>query len=157
MSTAKISLFRRSARLLGPLSTSLSDILHRFTPIDGQDQSQPLPYNPADPIPKQITTSVQKSLANLHTTYLDSYLLHSPFATWKQTLEAWNTLAALQDAGTVRLIGVSNTYSAAMVLRLSAVRAVQVVQNRWFEGNGWDADVRAVCRDKGIMYQYACF
>ena len=100
---------------------------------------------------------MQKSLANLHTTYLDSYLLHSPFPTWEQTLEAWQTLAALQDAGTVRLIGVSNIHSAAMVLRLSAVRAVQVVQNRWYEGNGWDADVHAVCRKQGIMYQYVCF
>ena len=135
----------------------LPDTLYRFTPIDGQDRSQPIPYNPTDPIPKQITTSVQKSLANLHTTYLDSYLLHSPFPTWEQTLEAWQTLAALQDAGTVRLIGVSNIYSAAMVLRLSAVRAVQVVQNRWYEGNGWDADVHAVCRKQGIMYQYVCF
>ncbi|KAF8971226.1 NADP-dependent oxidoreductase domain-containing protein [Flammula alnicola] len=125
----------------------------KYTPIGGQDTSQPLPYNPSDPISKQIATSCQKSLANLHTTYIDSYLLHSPLPTMEQTLEAWHALMKLQDEGKVRLIGVSNTYDVRILAALSKARKVQVVQNRWHEGNNWDQKVFNYCKELGIMYQ----
>ena len=125
----------------------------RFTPIGGQDTTKPIPYNPSDPISQQITTSCQKSLANLHTTYIDSYLLHSPFPTIEQTLEAWHTLMKLQDEGKVRMIGVSNTYDVKILAALQKARKVQVVQNRWYEGNKWDKQVFNYCLQHEIMYQ----
>jgi len=125
----------------------------KYTPISGQDQSKPLPYDPSDSISKQIQASCKKSLSNLHTTYLDSYILHSPLPTIEQTLEAWNTLMELQDEGTVRLIGVSNTYDVRILQVLQKARKVQVVQNRWYEGNDWDQKVFNYCREFGIMYQ----
>ncbi|KAF9501697.1 Aldo/keto reductase [Pleurotus eryngii] len=118
----------------------------KFTPIGGQDTSKPLPYDPSDPLPAQIKSSFLTSLANLRTTYIDSYLLHSPLSTKARTLEAWRTLIGLQDAGKVRMIGVSNVYDV-------DEREVQVVQNRWYEGNGWDKDVYGYCRAHGILYQ----
>ncbi|PSR75269.1 hypothetical protein PHLCEN_2v9235 [Hermanssonia centrifuga] len=62
---------------------------------------------------------------------------------------------ALQDAGKVKYIGVSNSYDVSLLEALEADggRRVQVVQNRWFEGNGWDAEVLAYCRKHGIQYQ----
>lgn len=125
----------------------------RFTSISGQDTTQPLPYDPSDTIPKQITTSFTKSLTNLRTTYLDSYILHSPFRTLEQTIEAWKTLSILQDEGKVKLIGISNTYDVRVLAALCKVRQVQVVQNRWYEGNDWDKGVLGFCREHGIMYQ----
>jgi diketogulonate reductase-like aldo/keto reductase len=59
----------------------------------------------------------------------------------------------LQDAGQVKKIGVSNTYDLGVLRALSAVRQVQVVQNRWHEGNRWDKDICAYCRHHGIEYQ----
>jgi len=112
-----------------------------------------IPYNPSDSISQQITTSCEKSLNNLHTTYLDSYLLHSPLPTIEETLEAWHTLIKLQDEGKVRIIGLSNTYDVKKLAALQKVRKVQVVQNRWYEGNGWDKPVLNYCREHGIMYQ----
>lgn len=129
----------------------------RFTPIGGQDITKPIPYNASDPISQQITTSCQKSLANLRTTYLDSYLLHSPLPTIEQTLEAWHTLMKLQDEGKVRMIGLSNTYDVRILAALQKVRTVQVVQNRWYEGNHWDEQVLNYCREHEIMYQCVCF
>jgi len=126
----------------------------RYTPIGGQDTSKPLPYDPYDPISKQIQSSCRKSLSNLRTTYLDSYILHSPLPTIEQTLEAWHTLMQLQDEGTVRLIGVSNTYDVRILQALQKARKVQVVQNRWYEGNNWDQKVFNYCKELGIMYQY---
>ncbi|CAA7260657.1 unnamed protein product [Cyclocybe aegerita] len=125
----------------------------KYTPIGGQDRTKPPPYNPSDSIPNQILASIQKSLSNLHTTYLDSYLLHSPLPTIEQTLEAWTTLRQLQDEGKVRLIGVSNTYDVRVLAALQKMRKVQVVQNRWYEGNEWDQAVARYCRENGIMYQ----
>ncbi|KAF9446559.1 Aldo/keto reductase [Macrolepiota fuliginosa MF-IS2] len=125
----------------------------KFSPVSGQDTTQPIPYNPSDPIRKQIIASFTKSLTNLHTTYLDSYLLHSPLQTDQQTLEAWQTLSTLQDEGKVKLIGVSNTYDVRILATLCKVRKVQVVQNRWYEGNGWDKSVFGFCKEHGIMYQ----
>ncbi|KAI6021524.1 NADP-dependent oxidoreductase domain-containing protein [Pisolithus microcarpus] len=67
--------------------------------------------------------------------YLDSYLLHSPLRTMDATLEAWSALIAAQDAGTVHKIGISNVYDARVLVALGQLRKVQVVQNRWYEGN----------------------
>ena len=127
----------------------------RFTSLGGQDRTKPLPYNPSDPLPTQIQTSVQNSLRNLRTTYLDSLLLHSPLSRITDTVAAWRVLVALQGAGTVRTIGVSNTYDVRILERLArdTGRPVQVVQNRWFEGNGWDREVCRYCREHGIQYQ----
>ena len=127
----------------------------RYTPIDGQDLTKPIPYNPSDPIAKQVLSSCQKSLENLGTTYLDSYILHSPLPTLEQTLEAWKTLGQLQDEGKVRLIGVSNTYDVRILASLGKARKVQVVQNRWYEGNEWDQKVFNYCKENGILYQWA--
>ncbi|KAF4567409.1 hypothetical protein EYR40_006408 [Pleurotus pulmonarius] len=125
----------------------------RFTPINGQDTAKPLPYDPSTPIPEQIKASFRTSLANLRTTYVDSYLLHSPLSTKARTLEAWRALMGLQDAGMVRMIGVSNVYDVGVLRALAKEREVQVVQNRWYEGNEWDRDVYGYCRAHGILYQ----
>jgi len=125
----------------------------KYTPIAGQDLTKPIPYNPSDSITKQVRSSCQKSLANLGTTYLDSYILHSPLPSLEQTLEAWQALAQLQDEGKVKLIGVSNTYNVKTLAALDKARKVQVVQNRWYEGNVWDPKVFNYCKKNGIMYQ----
>ncbi len=128
----------------------------RYTPIGGQDPSQPLPYDPQADIPSQIQASVQTSLKNLRTTYLDSLLLHSPLHTVAETVTAWRTLVGLQDSGLVRKIGVSNTYDVGILEALEGEggRRTDVVQNRWFEGNQWNNDVWAYCVRHGIQYQY---
>ncbi|KAF8547282.1 Aldo/keto reductase, partial [Imleria badia] len=97
------------------------------------------------------------SLHNLRTSYIDSYLLHSPLRTMKATLEAWRALMATQDAGTVCKIGVSNMYNVHILAALGELRKVQVVQNRWYEGNMWDPDVWQYCKDHGIEYQFMTF
>ncbi|KAJ3489139.1 hypothetical protein NLI96_g2335 [Meripilus lineatus] len=127
----------------------------KYTPIGGQDRSKPLPYDPLSRIETQINSSFQKSLSNLHTTYLDSLLLHSPMDTLSRTITAWRTLMSLQDSGQVKFIGVSNTYDVSVLeaLERDGGRRVQIVQNRWFEGNRWDKEVFQYCKDNDIQYQ----
>ena len=51
------------------------------------------------------------------------------------------------------MIGVSNVYDVHILEEMETVRRVQVVQDRWYEGNGWDKGVVKYCKEKGIMYQ----
>ncbi|KAJ7647013.1 NADP-dependent oxidoreductase domain-containing protein, partial [Roridomyces roridus] len=125
----------------------------KYTPIGGQTTSKPLPYDPATSITTQVNASFKTSLSQLHTNYLDSYIIHSPLPTLEETLEAWAALGALQDAGHIRKIGVSNTYDVRVLQALAAVRPIQVVQNRWHEKNRWDREVCRYCKDQGIEYQ----
>jgi diketogulonate reductase-like aldo/keto reductase len=75
--------------------------------------------------------------------------------TYAKTLEAWRVLIGFQDEGRVRVIGLSNTYDPSFLTRLGedSGRAVQVVQNRWYERNGWDREVVEWCRANGAQYQ----
>ncbi|KAG8214099.1 NADP-dependent oxidoreductase domain-containing protein [Butyriboletus roseoflavus] len=125
----------------------------KFTPIGGQDLGKPIPYDTKDAIKDQIATSLRVSLRNLRTSYIDSYLLHSPLRTMQATLEAWRALMAAQDAGIVRKIGVSNVYDVGVLTALGELRKVQVVQNRWYEGNMWDPEVWRYCKEHGNEYQ----
>ncbi|KAI0081940.1 Aldo/keto reductase [Panus rudis PR-1116 ss-1] len=127
----------------------------KFTPLGGQDTTKPLPYDPNSRLETQVRTSFQTSLSNLRTTYIDSLLLHSPLNSIAHTITVWKQLVALQDSGQVKFIGVSNTYDVATLeaLEREGGRRVQVVQNRWFEGNQWDKAVLDYCRKNGIQYQ----
>ena len=91
----------------------------------------------------------------MHTTYLDSYILHSPLETYAKTLEAWRVLISFRDEGRVRRIGLSNTYDQTLLARLSedSGHTVQIVQNRWYERNEWDREVVKWCRANGAQYQ----
>ncbi|TCD65340.1 hypothetical protein EIP91_002778 [Steccherinum ochraceum] len=129
----------------------------KYTSISGQDRKKPLPYDPTTDIGTQVRASVQKSLENLKTTYLDSLLLHSPLddAPYPKTILAWKTLMVLQEEKTVRHIGVSNTYDVATLdaLHRGGGKMVEVVQNRWYQGNNWDPEVLNYCVANRIQYQ----
>ncbi|KAH9047915.1 Aldo/keto reductase [Lactarius hengduanensis] len=112
----------------------------KFTSINGQDTSQPLPYDPSSTVEVQVRSSFATSLRQLRTTYLDSYILHSPLDTYATTLQAWRILVTLQDEGCVRAIGLTGA-------------SVQVVQNRWYERNGWDREVVKWCHANNAQYQ----
>lgn len=63
-------------------------------------------------------------------------------------------LITLQSQGKIRKIGVSNTYDVGILQALEQEgKAVQVVQNRWHEGNEWDKVVVQYCMERGIQYQ----
>ncbi|KAG8735203.1 hypothetical protein FRC10_010885 [Ceratobasidium sp. 414] len=124
----------------------------KYTPISGHDISQAIPYDPSTPIPTQIRTSFARSLANLRTSWLDSYILHSPLDTPLRTKQAWSALCDLRNEGVVKRIGLSNTYDVETLRMLHALGKIDVVQNRWYEGNAWDREVVAYCLGEGIVY-----
>jgi hypothetical protein len=81
----------------------------KFTSLNGQDPNN-IPYDRNAPLSEQVKQSLEKSLENLQTTYLDSLIMHSPMNTVKDTLTVWKLFEEFVSEGKVRYIGLSNTY-----------------------------------------------
>jgi diketogulonate reductase-like aldo/keto reductase len=126
----------------------------KFTPLSGQDPAR-IPYDPKAPLAEQVRQSFAVSLRNLRTDYLDCLVLHSPLPSARQTLEVWQTMESLVDARGVRQLGVSNCYQLEELEALydSARFKPTVVQNRFYADTGYDREIRAFCRQHGIIYQ----
>jgi diketogulonate reductase-like aldo/keto reductase len=126
----------------------------KFTSLSGQDPNR-IPYNARAPLPEQIAESVDVSLQNLQTDYLDCLLLHSPMPTMTQTLEAWRTLESCVDAGKIRRLGISNCYDLRDLERLFGAARIRptVLQNRFYAETNYDTEIRTFCRSHQITYQ----
>src|SRR5262249_16087698 len=69
-------------------------------------------------------------------------------------LGVWRAMQALRDEGRVRLLGVSNVALDQLAAICEASdRPPAFVQNRCYACSGWDGEVRAFCRARGIVYQ----
>lgn len=127
----------------------------KFTHLGGQDHR--LPYDPKAPVGTQVRQSFERSLEHLGVERLDSYVLHGPSrreGLAREDLEAWRAMEALHAEGRVALLGVSNMTRAQIELLLAEAAVVPAfVQNRCYARTGWDRAVRALCRERGIVYQ----
>ncbi len=85
--------------------------------------------NYRDSTPKRVTESIEKSLRNLGTDYVDVYLVHWPdrATPFDQTMRALDDLV---KAGKVRAVGLSN-FKLAEIEACMAARRVDVVQYCW--------------------------
>ena len=127
----------------------------KFTPRAGQDHR--LPYDPNAPLADQVEQSFERSLAHLGTDAIDSYVLHGPTqrtqlgdADW----EIWRAMEGLYRAGKTRYLGISNVHFAQLEALCDGADVMpRFVQNRCFARRRWDADIRALCAERGIIYQ----
>jgi diketogulonate reductase-like aldo/keto reductase len=126
----------------------------KFTPVDGQDPKQ-VPYDRDAPLAEQVAQSIEVSLRNLQTSYLDCLVLHSPLESMTDTQEVWQAMQASFESGIVRQLGISNCYDISVLSQLHRWAEVKpaVVQNRFYARTGYDVDIRAFCRQHGISYQ----
>ncbi|HJT21304.1 MAG TPA: aldo/keto reductase [Nitrospira sp.] len=127
----------------------------KFTPVNGQDHRTP--YDAKADITTQVQQSFASSLSHLHTDYLDSYVLHGPYARRglaEEDWEVWAAIEALYEAGGTKLIGVSNVSAEQLALLCERTgHRPMIVQNRCYAAFGWDREVRALCRAHRIVYQ----
>jgi diketogulonate reductase-like aldo/keto reductase len=126
----------------------------KYTSLGGQDPKT-VPYNPTDPLPLQVQTSLRVSLQNLRTDYLDSLVLHSPLPTMEETLTVWRTMESFVEAGQVKQLGISNCYDLGTFQDLyeQAVVKPTVLQNRFRAETAFDTELRAYCKAHGVTYQ----
>lgn len=127
----------------------------KFTYRNGQDHR--LPYDPDAPPREQVRQSFASSLEHLRVTTIDSYVLHGPSrrrGLGDVDREVWRAMEELHAAGSATRLGISNV-ALDQLEELLAFAAVppSFVQNRCYARTRWDAEVRAVCRANGIVYQ----
>jgi diketogulonate reductase-like aldo/keto reductase len=127
----------------------------KFTYVNSQDHR--LPYDPSADLPTQVRQSFASSLEHLQIEMLDSYVLHGPSRSvglGRVDIEVWRTMEELHASGKTRFLGVSNVgLDQIEALCAAAATPPAFLQNRCFARDGWDAAVRAYCRDHGIVYQ----
>ena len=127
----------------------------KFTYARGQDHR--LPYDPSARPAEQVRQSVRRSLEHLGVDAIDSLVLHGPElgrGLTRNDDEVWRTLEELHDEDKVAFLGISNVSPSQLELLLARARvAPTFVQNRCYAVRGWDADVRAICGERGILYQ----
>jgi diketogulonate reductase-like aldo/keto reductase len=127
----------------------------KFTYASSQDHR--IPYDQKAGTRTQVRQSFQSSLDHLGLDRLDSYVLHGPshMYDWTNTdREAWEEMSAIYEEGSVDHLGVSNVSPIHLEKLLSSTRVKPAfVQNRCFAKTGWDKQVRAICKEYGILYQ----
>jgi len=126
----------------------------KFTPIDGQDINN-MPYEKDSSLPNQIRQSFEKSKENLHTNYIDSYILHSPLFPSSKLKLAWSTMESFYENKEVGQLGISNCYDLSVLKYLYENSKVKpsLVQNRFYAQTDYDVGIRKWCKEKGIIYQ----
>ena len=144
------------AALRGTLARTDLYLQTKFTPLSGQDPAR-IPYDPKAPLAEQVRQSLAVSLRNLGTDYLDCLVLHSPLPSRRRTQEVWRTMESMVESREVRQLGISNCYRLEELEALfdSARYKPAVVQNRFYADTGYDREIRAFCRQHGMIYQ--CF
>jgi diketogulonate reductase-like aldo/keto reductase len=143
-----------AASLDAELNRSDLYVQTKFTTVSGQDP-QRIPYDSTARLSEQVAQSFAASLRNLQTDYLDCLVLHSPIPDIRQANEVWQAMEALFDSGIVKQLGISNCYNADYLAHLYQTARIKpaVVQNRFYAETGYDRDIRAFCKQHGILYQ----
>jgi len=126
----------------------------KFTSYSGQDPKK-VPYDPHASLEDQIRQSLEVSLTNLKTDYLDTLVMHSPMNTVEETMVAWRVMESFVDAGKVKRLGMSNCYSYSKFLSIYDEARIKpsVLQNRLYADSNFDTDLREFCKEKTIWYQ----
>ncbi|KAK3623953.1 hypothetical protein LTR56_021314 [Elasticomyces elasticus] len=132
----------------------------KYTSVNGQDPSK-MPYDATTSITEQVHASIASSLQHLDSTaerpeevYIDCLVLHSPLPTQSQTREAWQAMES-HVPKQVRSLGISNLYELPALMALYELASIKpaVIQNRFYRATGYDRDIRAFCRERGMIYQ----
>lgn len=127
----------------------------KFTSVNGQDHRTP--YDASAKLSTQVRQSMDSSLCHLHTDHVDSYVLHGPFTRRGLTAsdwEVWTTMEELFAVGKSRILGVSNVNAEQLSEFCARAKTKpMLVQNRCYAIQGWDKEVRDICKTEGIIYQ----
>ena len=126
----------------------------KFTPIDGQDQSN-MPYLESDEIEVQVEKSFETSKKNLKTDFINAYILHSPVYPGSKLQKVWQKMEEFYDKKEVGALGISNCYDLDVLKYLynNARIKPSIVQNRFYAQSGYDKEIRAFCKQNNITYE----
>lgn len=125
----------------------------RFSPF--QDYLT-CPYDVNCPLALQVHRSLQVSLSDLQTSYVDVFFLHAPLQPFEDMLRVWNAMEhVVEDEGKAKQLGICNIHDIGLFQRLYQNTRIKptVVQNRLYANTKFDRDLRDFCVAKEIEYQ----
>jgi len=130
-----------------------------FVPWDGNDfVAQPKDPAGFQSLEDQVRCSIEQSLENLQTTYIDAVLFHNFRAKmhpYDEIIKAWRVLEEFQQKGTIRFLGLTNIHNADFLKQLhqdSKVKPV-IVQNRFHANRGFDVSLQETFDELKIHVQ----
>jgi diketogulonate reductase-like aldo/keto reductase len=126
----------------------------KFTSFDGQDPKN-IPYDKNENLENQVKQSIEKSLSNLKTDYIDSLLMHSPMKNPEETLKVYYIFEEYFNKGIIKNLGISNIYSLDLLEYIfnSVKIKPKFIQNRFYMQTNYDKDIRRFCDINNIIYQ----
>jgi diketogulonate reductase-like aldo/keto reductase len=126
----------------------------KFTDLDGQDPNN-LPYDANSSIEDQVRTSLEVSLRNLQTDYIDSLVLHGPRPTVEETMVIWRVMETFVDEGKVKRLGISNCYDYEFFTSIHQMARIKpwVLQNRFYAQSNFDTELRKFLKANNVWYQ----
>ena len=126
----------------------------KFTPLGGQDPAN-VPYDTQASLSEQVAQSFAVSKKNLHTEYVDAFILHSPLFPFANLLSVWQAMEMIADSGEALRLGISNCYDLNLLAKLYEEARIKptILQNRFYGDSDYDKDLREFCKEKGIVYQ----
>lgn len=126
----------------------------KYTPLPGHDPHT-IPYDQHADFDRQVVQSFASSITNLQTTYIDSFLLHSPVTPFTNLMTVWRAMETIHRSGGALELGISNCYELDLLKALYAEAEVKpsIIQNRFYRETGYDLDLRRWCTDHGVIYQ----
>ncbi|PHS30490.1 MAG: aldo/keto reductase [Sulfurovum sp.] len=126
----------------------------KFTPVSGQDPKE-IPYDPNASLTEQVRQSFTTSKQNLYTHYIDSLVLHSPYARFENLMEVWHTMESFVQKGELGQLGISNCYSLEVLEYLYDHSEIKpaILQNRFHAKTDYDKEMRLWCDAHHVIYQ----
>jgi len=107
---------------------------------------------------EQVTRSIDASLRNLQTEYIDGVLFHNFRAKLipvHQMMEAYRALEVYVDRGIIRDLGISNVHDAVYLETLvtQSKHKPRIIQNRFHTNRGFDVKLRPKFREWNLQPQ----
>lgn len=98
-----------------------------------------------------VRKTVDQSLKNLQSEYIDLYLIHQPIENLKQLQDTWEVLEEYVEAGKLKAIGVSN-FSIEQLQSLQSFAKIPLAVNQiQINPKQWNSDVIDYCLEQGIV------
>ena len=114
-----------------------------------------MPYLASDEIEVQVEKSFETSKKNLHTDFINAYILHSPVYPGSKLQRVWQKMEEFYDKKEVGALGISNCYDLDVLKYLfnNAKVKPSIVQNRFYAQSDYDKEIRSFCNENHITYE----
>ena len=109
-------------------------------------------------IEDQVRSSIESSLSNLQSSYIDAVLVHNFRARlqpYDETIRAWRVLEDYVDRDIVRHLGIVSVHDAEYLTKLYDETRIKpsIIQNRFHSNRGYDINLRPLFRQWGMANQ----